>query len=221
MYCPKCGKENRKDNRFCSGCGLSLGMVQDLMSSDPGSLDREKQTVTGTILVMTGGFLALIYLIILGIITLPHVNTFAPFLMCWILFVAASLSVTGIGFVKLIRSGFFKEIKERELRIKLAQIEQKRRPAIANTSENATRSLPPPEPPPVTEVTTRELRPKSGNLIQLPCSGGAHALSICLPSPLPNARNCGLTPHVVRDNLVHRLSGKLRSSDAGCHKFSG
>ncbi len=34
MYCPKCGRQQPNDMRFCSGCGFQLGVTSQLLATD-------------------------------------------------------------------------------------------------------------------------------------------------------------------------------------------
>jgi hypothetical protein len=79
-------------------------------------------------------------------------------------FLLASIVTGAVGVVSLISSGFFKNIRERQLRTELALLEQKRK---ALEEINSPINQPIPESPQVkteaeaisvTEHTTRELR---------------------------------------------------------------
>ena len=61
------------------------------------------------------------------------------------------LAIGGTGAAKLIRSGFFRELKERDLRVQMAELEQKYKKLERREMV---------EPPSVTEATTIKLRPK-------------------------------------------------------------
>jgi hypothetical protein len=70
-------------------------------------------------------------------------------------------SRSGLGVINLARSGFFSELKERQLRYELERLEQKQRALAAKTERTAVEPKPAPgltEPVSVTEATTRELR---------------------------------------------------------------
>lgn len=160
MYCPKCGKDTLIKNRFCPGCGMELESVASLISSDNKSPETELRNVTGLGQVMAGALVALMSLFVCGLATIPHLANYLLFLSIWGLLVGMSAITIGTGIVKLIRTGFLKELKEREMKARLAQMEQKRR--VVEISAGETSALPSlsdtkSAPPPVIEATTRNL----------------------------------------------------------------
>jgi hypothetical protein len=161
IYCPKCGKQISETKRFCPGCGTRMDLVAELITAEDKSIQSIKQKVMGVTLVMTAGFLALLYLIIFGSVTLPHIKSTSVFLWIWLFFVIASIAIGSIGIVNLLRSGFFSELKKQDLQIQLEKMEQKRKGMKMSTVEGAARTefLPnSAEPLSITEVTTRELK---------------------------------------------------------------
>lgn len=164
MYCPNCGKEAPANNRFCPGCGLRLEAVAEVLANEPAQLERERQTTTGLSLIMTAALLALLYLIIFGAVTLPHMDHQLTFFLIWASFVAVSLVTGVVGFIKLLRSNFLRELKERNLRTQLAQMEQKRKELTATDGDRVVETRPlrgNEEMISVAEGTTREIGPKA------------------------------------------------------------
>jgi len=160
IYCPKCGKDTLSKNRFCPGCGMELESVASLISSDNKSPETELKNVAGQTLVMSGAFVALMSLFVFGVVTIPHMVNYLLLFSIWGLLLGTSAIVTGTGVAKLIRTGFLKELKEREMKARLAQLEQKRR--VVEISAGETSALPSlsdtkSAPPPVIEATTRNL----------------------------------------------------------------
>ena len=161
MFCPRCGHQQvSNEMRFCSRCGLSLGLVTDLVANSSNQLKREKQELTGIALMMATVLMLVNFIIVFGAVTLPHLASPA-FLWVWVAFVISSLIVGGCGLANLIRGGFFKRLKERELRLKLLKSEQEHQklPAKSGSASFDARSMPRPvDQVSVTETTTRELQ---------------------------------------------------------------
>jgi hypothetical protein len=145
--------------RFCSRCGLPLGLVTDLLADGGDQLRRERREITGIGLTMATVIMSLNFLIVFGVATLPHLTN-PVFLWIWASFVVSALVVGGFGLANLIRGGFFKRLKERESRLHLMKVEQERQ-TLPEASEGAAIGAGPAarlaEPVSVTETTTREL----------------------------------------------------------------
>jgi hypothetical protein len=159
VFCPQCGHQQvSNETRFCSRCGLALGLVTDLLINS-GNLQREKKEITGIALMMATVLMLLNFVIVFGTVVLPHLAN-PVFLWIWLGFVLSSITVGGIGLANLIRGGFFNKLKERESRLRLMKLEEEREalPETAKTGSITTAAMPPvAEPPSVTETTTREL----------------------------------------------------------------
>ena len=154
MYCPQCGHHQVSDDtRFCSRCGISLGLVTDLISNSAAQLQREKRELTGVGLMMGTVLMLLNFLLVFGLITLPHLAN-GVFLWIWLSFMLSSLVVGGFGLANLIRGDFFKRLKQREARLVLMKAKQD----LKELSESETTPLLN-APASVTETTTRELDP--------------------------------------------------------------
>jgi hypothetical protein len=164
MHCPKCGHKQSGDSaRFCSRCGFQLEAVVDLLSAGEQHLKREKREIAGVTLMMVTVFLLLIYFTVFGATALPHLTNRPEFLPLWITFLSVSVLIGSIGVGFLISSGFFRKLKERSLRVQLAQLKQKQgemESRIERARADTNPSLLPPEPASVTEATTRELMEK-------------------------------------------------------------
>ena len=161
MFCPRCGHQQvSNEMRFCSRCGLSLGLVTDLVANSSDQLKREKRELTGIALIMATVLMLVNFIIVFGAVTLPHLASPA-FLWVWVAFVISSLIVGSCGLVNLIRGGFFKRLKERELRLKLLKSEQEHQqlPEKSGSASFDVRSITGlVDPGSVTETTTRELQ---------------------------------------------------------------
>ena len=163
MYCPQCGHQQPSNEmRFCSRCGLSLGLATDLLPTSGNQLQREKRELMGVGLMMATVIMLVNFFLVFGLVTLPHLGG-QVFLWLWLTFLVTALSVGGVGLVNLIRGGFFKRLKERDARVRLMDLEQERRtlpeerhPAKLDDDANPTFLL---EPRSITETTTRELEP--------------------------------------------------------------
>jgi len=100
------------------------------------------------------------FIVVFGVVTLPHLAN-PVFLWIWISFVITSLITGGFGLANLIRSGFFKRLKERESRLNLMKFEQERQmlPEESKSAGFDVESMPRwVESGGVTEMTTRELQ---------------------------------------------------------------
>lgn len=161
MFCPQCGHQQPSNEmRFCSRCGLSLGLATDLLPTSGNQLQREKRELMGVGLMMATVLMLVNFFLVFGLVTLPHLTN-PVFLWLWLTFLVTALSVGGVGLVNLIRGGFFKRLKERDARLRLMNIEQERRSLTDETRNVAIETPSKPtfvlEPRSVTETTTREL----------------------------------------------------------------
>ena len=117
MFCPQCGHQQvSNDTRFCSRCGLSLGLATDLLPTSGDQLQRERRELVGVALMMATVLMLVNFLLVFGLVTLPHLAN-PVFLWVWLSFMISSLAVGGAGLASLIRGGFFKRLKERDARL--------------------------------------------------------------------------------------------------------
>lgn len=97
------------------------------------------------------------FLLVFGVTTLPHLNP--VFLWIWLFFMVSSLVVGGFGLANLIRSGFFKRFKEREMLLRLQKMQHDRQVSTTETERlgvaSGAKHLA--EVASITEMTTREL----------------------------------------------------------------
>ncbi len=158
MFCPQCGHQQVSDDTsFCSRCGISLGLVTNLVSNSSTQLKREKRELTGVGLMMATVLLLLNFLLVFGVVALPHLAN-PVFLWIWLFFMVSSLAIGGVGLANLIRGDFFKRLKQREARLVLMRAEQERKNLAGASNEPETTPLLS-APASVTETTTRELNP--------------------------------------------------------------
>ena len=157
MFCPQCAhRQVSNDTRFCSRCGLPLGLVTDLVANSSNQLQREKREISGIGLMMVTVLMLLNFIIVFGAVALPHL-AHPIFLWLWATFVVGSLMVGGLGLTNLIRGGFFKRLKERERRLQLMK-ERQLFPEEVKSASDDVKAVPRlVEPASVTETTTREL----------------------------------------------------------------
>jgi hypothetical protein len=173
MYCPQCGTQTEQKSKFCKSCGLKLGGHARLLE-EPREAERmtqeqwrrEKRMMAGVTLMMVTAFDLIIFLIVFGSVTLSHLEgkAFQASLTVLLTFLFVSLALGAVGAFNLISSGFFKNIRERQLRAELAMLEQKRK-ALEEMNSPINQAIPQsprmksePEMIDVTEHTTRELR---------------------------------------------------------------
>jgi hypothetical protein len=157
MFCPQCShRQVSDDTRFCSRCGLPLGLVTDLVANSGNQLQREKREITGIGLMMATVLMLINFIIVFGAVALPHLAN-PVFLWIWISFVIGSLIVGGFGLANLIRGGFFKRLKERERRLHLMKERQMLPEEVRSESYDVGATPRLVEPVSVTEMTTREL----------------------------------------------------------------
>jgi membrane protein implicated in regulation of membrane protease activity len=173
MYCPQCGTQTEQKSKFCKSCGLKLAGHARLLE-EPREAERmtqeqwrrEKRMMAGVMLMMVTAFDLIIFLIVFGSVTLSHLDgkAFRASLIVLLTFLFVSLALGAVGAFNLISSGFFKNIRERQLRAELAMLEQKRKAleemnySINQAIPQSPRMKPEPEMIDVTEHTTRELR---------------------------------------------------------------
>jgi hypothetical protein len=167
MFCPKCGHQQASETtRYCSRCGMPLDGVTDLLSSNDDSLKREKLEVTGISLIIATVIVLLVYLAVLGGVAIANIEKSAPartmsFLTIWLTFLGVALGLGIGGIVSLIRSGFFKKLKERQIRLQIASLEKRKKKleSAVNTGKliEEKPALQTSDFMSVTETTTRNL----------------------------------------------------------------
>jgi hypothetical protein len=173
MYCPQCGIQTEQKAKFCKSCGLKLAdharMLEEPREAERMTQEqwrREKRMMTGVTLTMVTALDLIIFLIVFGSITLPHLHgqEHRASLIVWLTFLFVSLALGAAGVATLISSGFFKNFRERQLRAELALLEQKRK-AFEDLNSPTPQAIPQspqmkadPKIISVTEHTTRELR---------------------------------------------------------------
>jgi hypothetical protein len=173
MYCPQCGIQTEQKTKFCKSCGLKLADHARLLE-EPREAERmtqeqwrrQKRLMTGVTLIMVTAFDLIIFLTIFGSVTLSDLEGkgYKAGLTMLLTFLFVSLALGAAGAFNLISSGFFKNIRERQLRAELALLEQKRK-ALEEMNSPINQAIPQspqmkvqPEMIDVTEHTTRELR---------------------------------------------------------------
>ena len=173
MYCPQCGIQTEQKTKFCKSCGLKLADHARLLE-EPREAERmtqeqwrrERRMMAGVTLTLVTTLDLIIFLIVFGSITLSHLEgkEFQANLTILLTFLFISLALGAGGVVNLISSGFFKNIRERQLRAEIALLEQKRK-ALEEMHSPVNQAIPQsprmkaePEMIDVTEHTTRELR---------------------------------------------------------------
>lgn len=173
MYCPQCGIQTEQKTKFCKSCGLKLADHARILE-EPREAERmtqeqwrrEKRVMTGVTLTMVTALDLIIFLIVFGSITLPHLQgqEHRASLIVWLTFLFVSLALGAAGVAILISSGFFKNFRERQLRAELALLEQKRK-ALEELNSPGPQAIPQsphmkaePKIIGVAEHTTRELR---------------------------------------------------------------
>lgn len=166
MFCPQCGhRQEAEARRFCSRCGLALDPVAAALVDSRQELQNEKREVTGLGWMTATVLMLFNFLLVFGLITLPYFTN-PVYLILWLSGLAMTLTTGGIGLAKLMRGGFFRRLKERELRLELVKADE-RRQAISKGAEGERATLPlnssAGERPSVTEGTTRRLQESPGS----------------------------------------------------------
>ena len=174
MYCPQCGTQTERMTKFCKSCGLKLAgharLLEEPLEAERITQEqwrREKRMMAGVTLMMVTAFDLIIFLIVFGSVMLSHIESKGGYqagLTMLLAFLFVSLALGAVGAFNLISSGFFKNIRERQLRAELALLEQKRK-ALEEMNSPINQAIPQsprmkaePEMIDVTEHTTRELR---------------------------------------------------------------
>ncbi|MBO0725754.1 MAG: hypothetical protein J2P52_09160 [Blastocatellia bacterium] len=173
MYCPQCGTQTEQKTKFCKSCGLKLAdharILEEPREAERMSyeqLRREKRMMSGNIFITSALVNMILFFIMFGMITLSHLEgrPYRGGLFMFLTTLLATLVTGGVGLAYLISGGFFKHMRERQLRIGLALLEEKRKALeemntpITQTIPGSSRMKAEPEMTGVTEHTTRELR---------------------------------------------------------------
>jgi hypothetical protein len=159
--------------KYCKSCGLKLAgharLLEEPLEAERMTQEqwrREKRMMAGVTLMMVTAFDLIIFLIVFGSVMLSHLEGkgYQAGLTMLLAFLLVSLALGAVGAFNLISSGFFKNIRERQLRAELALLEQKRK-ALEEMNSPINQAIPQsprmnaePEMIDVTEHTTRELR---------------------------------------------------------------
>jgi hypothetical protein len=170
MFCPQCGAQTEQSTKFCKACGLKLTDHARLLE-EPREAERmsetqwlrDKRMMVGVIVTLVSLFDLILFFIIFGSIALANPGS-AGFqksgLTMMIVFLLATLLTAGIGVGNLIASGFFRNMRERQLKIELALLERRRKKIEDETAKPpASLSDHLAEGAHITESTTRELHP--------------------------------------------------------------
>src|SRR5215468_239168 len=101
MYCPQCGTQTEQKTKFCKSCGLKLADHARLLE-EPHEAERltqeqwrrERKMMGGVILTLITAFDLIIFLIIFGSVTLPHLEgkPFQSNLIIFLTFLIVSLA---------------------------------------------------------------------------------------------------------------------------------
>ena len=161
MFCPTCSKQLSVDLRYCSQCGTRLDIIADYLANPDRHILQEKRAITGITLILVTTFTLLINFIIYGATSLPHLTSRGFFFWLWVINILLALVIGGSGVTKLVRSGFLRELKERDLRLQMAELEQRYKKVDGGESQikgEAKQAKSVIEPGSVTEVTTMRLR---------------------------------------------------------------
>jgi hypothetical protein len=152
MYCPKCGKENNGEQRFCRACGLGLRSISDVVASElsaPGTSEMAIQSVPAFQSKWRNPLLYGFFLLTLGLtIVILGKKVFGEQLVADI---GTFLSVLGVGF--LIYNGISL------LRSQPATSSRRDILLPANPTKELPAALPAGQPSSVTEHTTRHFEP--------------------------------------------------------------
>jgi hypothetical protein len=127
-----------------------------LIGSSENQLQREKRELWGIELILATVLILMNLLIVFGSIALPHLAN-PVFFWVWLAGITGSLVISGIGITQLVRAGFFRRLKEREIRLRLMKSDKEQQ-MLSDENERAkvttARLL---APDSITESTTREL----------------------------------------------------------------
>ncbi|MDT4966529.1 MAG: hypothetical protein QOJ64_1266 [Acidobacteriota bacterium] len=159
MYCPKCGKENDGEQRFCRACGLGLRSISDALASElstPGTTEMAIQSAPALQSNWRNPLLFGFFLLTLGLtIIILGKKVFGEQLVADI---GTFLSVLGIGF--LIYKGI-SLLRSQPATTSRPDILLEARPSFLKTkpTKELAPASPDAAPPSVTEHTTRHFEP--------------------------------------------------------------
>lgn len=175
MYCPQCGQQQASEEmRFCSRCGLPLGLVARVVAGGGGLEGVEPEAEGGLSARQRGmrmGVLVMAAAFALGLITLVLTGFKDDFFV--LLFIAA-LGFT-FGLVRMLYGALLEEHAPRRLGkapARPALHEARTPPAAVQIPRGRVETAEMAAPASITETTTRLLEEEENKLPQEPRRGG-------------------------------------------------
>ncbi|HYJ46115.1 MAG TPA: zinc ribbon domain-containing protein [Pyrinomonadaceae bacterium] len=172
MYCPRCGAQNIEDAKFCRGCGADIALVPQAMTGHLPETGHASENVVGVVWDPTGRrrrhrdrdaaprldkAVTNVFMGIGFLLVAFSVFLFAPAgRIWWFWMLIPSFSMLGGGIAEYVR---FKQSKGEEIKLPGMEARKEMPPAPARVSANPQRNTAElvPQPPSVTEGTTRHL----------------------------------------------------------------
>jgi len=161
MYCPKCGKENPEQQKFCTSCGLKLATISTAIASES-STSSEKTIATlrdaskgwrdvliyAFVLIASGTLLGAFGYKVLGEKTLGDIGTIISLVGVLVIL------LKGLMLVAQSATPTTRSVKPADPELEDEVLQADWQPAKAPALLSA-------EPPSITEHTTRQLEPST------------------------------------------------------------
>ncbi len=161
MFCPNCGTQTEKQTKFCKSCGHKLVEHARLLDN-PEETEQaninERFWHEGT-QALVGSFIVLSVCLLLlgaGVIFNPNLRISVPSMFA-LMMLLGPLVPGIIGIVNLMRGGFFKNFRARQVQAELESL-QERQKELQAKQQLPSSEIYPIEATSVTEATTRKLR---------------------------------------------------------------
>ncbi len=162
MFCPNCGTQTETQIKFCKSCGHTL-VEHGRLLDNPEELEqtnaRQRLWREGTQALVASFIVLSVCILVLGVSLIfnPNLRHSGAPLLALLLFGPLLPGIMGI--VNLVRGGFFKNFRARQIQAELEQLQERQKELQAKQQKELPASETyPVEATSVTEATTLELR---------------------------------------------------------------
>lgn len=179
MFCPQCGAQSEQHTKFCRSCGLKLSDHAQLLprtsETEAHPISPQEATRAESLLKSAKAWalssillpinLALAFLaFLMAISTVPR-EAMIPIIGLIVLLSCLHLCLGSLGFLQLIRSGFFSSFRQRLIRVATIWIDRSNLQPVnhPHLSPETNRISPRINSASVTEDTTLQIHPSASN----------------------------------------------------------